>query len=60
MNNVVLQHKMDKVKVEYDSSSETSPPFLSSEPVFREMNDDGPVPFDILQKQAKVRVLFLF
>jgi hypothetical protein len=60
MNNFVLQHKMDEVKVEHDSISETSPPFLPSEPAFHDMNDEGPFSFDILQKGTKVRFLFLF
>jgi len=55
VNNFVLQHKMDEVKVEYDSVSDIPPPFLSSEHEFHDMNDEGPVSFDILQKGAKVR-----
>ena len=45
MNNFVLQHKMDKIKVEHE---------------FHDMNDEGPVSFDMLQKGAKVRFFFLF
>jgi hypothetical protein len=55
VNNFVLQHKMDKVKVECDSISDIPPPFLSSEHEFHDMNDEGPVSFDILQKGQKVR-----
>jgi len=59
VNNFVLQHKMDKVKVELDSISDIPPPFLSSEHEFHDMNDEGPVSFDMLQKGAKVRFFFL-
>jgi hypothetical protein len=55
VNNFVLQHKMDKVKVERDSISDTPPSFLSIEHEFHDMNDEGPVSFDMLQKGAKVR-----
>ena len=55
MNNFVLQRKMDKVKVEHDSISDTSPPFVSSEHELHDMNDEGTFSFDILQKGAKVR-----
>lgn len=58
VDNFVLQHKMDKVKVEHDSISDTPPPFLSSEHGFCDMNDEGPVSFDMLQKGAKVRFFF--
>jgi hypothetical protein len=46
---------MDKVKVEYDSLSDAPPPFLSSEHEFHDINDEGQVSFDMLQKAAKVR-----
>lgn len=55
MNNFVLQHKMDRVKAEPDSVSDTTPAFLSSEHELHDMNDEGPVSFDVLQKGAKVR-----
>lgn len=58
MNNFVLQHKMDKVKVEHDSISGNPPPFLSSEREFHNVNYEGPVSFDMLRNGAKVRFFF--
>lgn len=45
---------MDKVKAEPDFVSDTMPAF-PSEHELHDMNDEGPVSFDVLQKGAKVR-----
>jgi hypothetical protein len=58
MNNFVLQHKMDKVKTEPDSINHTSPVFPPSVPELHDINDEGPVLFDVLQKGLKVRFSF--
>lgn len=58
MNDFVFQHKMDEVKAEPDSDSYTPPMFLSSEHQLLEMNDEGPVTFDILRNGAKVSFYF--
>jgi hypothetical protein len=58
VNNIGFQHKMDEVKAEPDSDNDTRPMFLSSEHQLLDVNDEGQIPFHVLQKGIKVSVYF--
>jgi hypothetical protein len=53
VNNNGFQHKMDEVKAEPESDTDTQPMFLASDRQLLDVND-GQIPFHVLQKGIKV------
>jgi hypothetical protein len=54
VNNNGFQHKMDEVKAEPESDTNTQPMFLASDRQLLDVNDEGQIPFHVLQKGVQV------
>jgi hypothetical protein len=59
VNNVGFQHKMDEVKAEPESDTDIQPMFLASDHQLLDMNDEGQIPFHVLQDGIEVSIFII-